>query len=225
MPSSIEKGNTLLKNCTFLADLHVSDVIRVSRRHRPSSSSNSSSAAQPTRLLAGAKGKWLWKCCEWTTKSMKSPSSKLCNTQNVLEKRKRKRKLPARKKRKRLSGEGTSATTLRVSSVANQPSISGTGREATERPSDRAFDSNQLRIPYPLHGRRHISEKKGISSCFLQTRHRSEAWRNEMRVRNSAARSDYCYSGARRGKRGRQAKLRLLLLLLLLRQSLLLPSP
>jgi hypothetical protein len=40
-----------------------------------------------------------------------------------------------------------------------------------KRPSDRAlraFDSNQLRIPYPLHGRRHISEKKGISSCFLQ---------------------------------------------------------
>jgi hypothetical protein len=133
VPSSIEKGNTLLTNCRFLADLHVSDLIRVSQRHRPSSSS--SSAAQPTRLLAGATGKWLWKCCEWTTKSMKSPSSKLCNTQNVLEKRKRKRKLPARKKKKRLSGEETSATTLRVSSVANQPSTSGTGRQATERPS------------------------------------------------------------------------------------------
>jgi hypothetical protein len=34
-----------------------------------------------------------------------------------------------------LSGEGTSATTLRVSSVANQPSISGNERQATERPS------------------------------------------------------------------------------------------
>jgi hypothetical protein len=34
-----------------------------------------------------------------------------------------------------LSGEETSATTLRVSSVANQSSTSGTGRQATERPS------------------------------------------------------------------------------------------
>jgi hypothetical protein len=40
-----------------------------------------------------------------------------------------------------------------------------------KRPSDRAlraFDSNQLRIPYPLHGRKHISGKKGIVYCFLQ---------------------------------------------------------
>ncbi len=152
---------------------------------------------------------------------MKSPSSKLCNTQNVLEKRKGKRKLPARKKRKRLSGEGTSATTLRVSSVAHQPSISGTGRQATERPS---FASNQLRIPYPLHGRKHISRKRNF--FLLPSRHRSEAWRSEMHLGNSSARSDYCYSGARRGKRVRQAKPHLLLLLLLLLlQSLLLPSP